>query len=70
MTAMHLSVASPDRLLILLGYVLSALVRPLMDPRGHAGPSWAFGNTAALSVLACGLLWGRSGLAGAAGERS
>jgi len=70
MTATHPFVASPDRLLILLGYGLSALVQPLMDPRGHAGPSWAFGTTAALSVLACGLLWVMSGLAGVAGERS
>jgi MFS family permease len=38
--------------------------------QGPHGPSWAFGTTAALSMLACGLLGAMSGLPGTGGERS
>ena len=38
--------------------------------QGTHGPAWAFGTTAVLSVLACGLLLATTGPAGAGGERS
>jgi MFS family permease len=38
--------------------------------QGSHGPSWAFGTTAALSVVACGVLMASTGLTGSGGERS
>jgi len=38
--------------------------------QGSGGPSWAFGASAILSVVACGVLMGTTGLGRAGGERS